>query len=668
MRTFRTVLAASVLAATSVFFVDLATDPAYAATAPTVLTEQQRHLLTGYHVDRVVADGARHQRLYIADDVTHRILAVSYDGTVVDEVALPDGANASDLRLSADSFTLWAIVPDAHLIISWNADTLEENQRYPVTASDLGHLTLAANKVWFTYSKNYFASLDPATGEITGSVIGAGTNTSGSARQPLIAASPTDPNRLAVTDADTRGDLFLYDVSGAKPELIAESQTGLTYGHSALAYTADGSMIYVAGVGGVYYTWADDLAPTQGRVIPASRAVDVEAASGGWIAAGLEPSADSTDLRLYKPAESATAREFDFPISGATPSLTGIEWDLSADRLFAITTDPAGAQSLWTIENPTVTPTPPASSTPTSITLKGPVSTTRGSAVAISGRLNGTGPMDAKLKVTRTDAESPSGVAVPSVNSTWEGDFTFLDYPPAGGTVTYTVTYAGDATHKPSSAKVSVTVSKTTPVLTLNRNGSVNAYGATVSMTAKLGATYKNRTVEIWADPYGSDQPRRLIKKGVVTSAGTLSVNHRLTRNTTFSAVFTGDTRYAARTVTSALKTKVAVSTAVTKHYKVASSYYYVRKAKNPKFTTAMTAYPKRKQTLVFEQYSGGKWKAWKSGTFTLSSAGTYTYTLTGTHKTGVKYRVRAVYTTGTAGDSANYTTYGSWKYFRFTK
>jgi hypothetical protein len=174
--------------------------------------------------------------------------------------------------------------------------------------------------------------------------------------------------------------------------------------------------------------------------------------------------------------------------------------------------------------------------------------------------------------------------------------------------------------------------------------------------------------VEIWADPYGADQPRRLVKRGTTDGSGYLNVDYRLTRSTTFTAVFAGDAEYAARTVTSALRTRVAVSTVVGNHYKTVGSYRYIRKGKNPTVTTTMTPYPGRTQKLILEQYSGGTWKAWKAGFFKLNSAGKYTWTLGGKHKTGVKYRVRAAYLTGTSGDSAAYTTYGAWKYFTFTK
>lgn len=81
-----------------------------------------------------------------------------------------------------------------------------------------------------------------------------------------------------------------------------------------------------------------------------------------------------------------------------------------------------------------------------------------------------------------------------------------------------------------------------------------------------------------------------------------------------------------------------------------------------------MTPGAGRKQRLQFEYYSGGKWRTWKGYTLPLNSAGKSVYKLTGTHKTGVKYRVRTAYIPGTSGDSLNHTTYGAYRYFTFTK
>lgn len=210
-----------------------------------------------------------------------------------------------------------------------------------------------------------------------------------------------------------------------------------------------------------------------------------------------------------------------------------------------------------------------------------------------------------------------------------------------------------------------------TPSLTLNRNGSVYAYGATTTFTARLGATDTNRTVEIWADPAGPEA-NRLLKKGTVNSAGDLTASFKLTRNTTVTAKFTGDAKYSARTVTSKVFTRVAVKTAISKHYKTGTigskRYYYFHKKTTPKFTTTMTAYPGRKQRLVVERYSNGKWRSWNAKYVALNSSGVSTAKFSGSHPLNVRFRVRAAYLMGGSGDSANYTTYGEWKYFTFRK
>jgi sugar lactone lactonase YvrE len=209
------------------------------------------------------------------------------------------------------------------------------------------------------------------------------------------------------------------------------------------------------------------------------------------------------------------------------------------------------------------------------------------------------------------------------------------------------------------------------PALTLNRNGAVYAYGSTVSFTAHLGTTDTNRTVEIWADPAGPEA-NRLLKKGTVNSAGDLSASLKLTRNTVLTAKFAGDAKYAARTVTSAVYTKVAVRTAISKHYRTAAigstKYFFFHKATTPVFSTTMTAYPGRKQKLVVQYWSGGQWKTRSSTYVAVGANGLSTAKLSGSHPLQVRFRVRAAYVRGSSGDSANYTTYGAWKYFTFRR
>lgn len=169
------------------------------------------------------------------------------------------------------------------------------------------------------------------------------------------------------------------------------------------------------------------------------------------------------------------------------------------------------------------------------------------------------------------------------------------------------MTYAGDAGHSAVTASDKVDVSRATTSLSLNNNGKVYSYGTDVTFTAHLGTTYKNRTVEIWANPYGGDKPNKLIKTGTVNSSGNISAKIDMTRDTDVTAVFKGDARYKSRTVKSTGYAKVKTSTSVSKQYKTAkigsTTYYWFHKNTDPVLTTTMTYYPGRKQRIDLQVY-----------------------------------------------------------------
>jgi hypothetical protein len=328
-----------------------------------------------------------------------------------------------------------------------------------------------------------------------------------------------------------------------------------------------------------------------------------------------------------------------------------------------------GSNSGWTLK----ALTDPTLNNP-SLTVNAPATATRGKQLTVTGKLSATLPLPTgvSLSVTRTDPESPNGKALAPVTVKADGSYTFTDTPPAGGKVTYKVSYAGDATHASASGSDAVQVSHNATSLTLNHNGSVYSYGADVSFTAHLGATYKNRTVEIWSDPFGSDKPKKLVKKGTVNSNGNLSVTVDMTRDTAVTAVFAGDTRYASKTVKSTAYARVKVSTSVSKHYKTgkigSTTYYYFHKNTEPVFTTTMTYYKGRKQQFQLQVYSQGKWYDTYSDYFALGTNGKSAVRLTAPGQSGIRARMRSSYINGSSGDTVNSTTHGAWKYFYFTK
>lgn len=305
------------------------------------------------------------------------------------------------------------------------------------------------------------------------------------------------------------------------------------------------------------------------------------------------------------------------------------------------------------------------------VTVSAPATAISGLGLTLTGTVTGL-PPDALIDYSKTDAEDPAGRLLGRTSFDASGEFSLSVAPMAGGRITYTLTTPAMDGYAVVSASTTVTVPYHATTLTLIDDKDPYWPNDRMHITATLGATYRNRTVEIWADPYGADQPPRLLTKAAVNGYGILGTFLTPTRNTLVTAKFTGDTRYAARSATTVVSTRAAVNAVISKHYKTgkigSNTYYYFRTSKDPRITVTMTAYPKRKQRLVVQRYSAGAWKSWRAAYYPLSAAGKSSVDVKATYAAKARYRVRAEYVTGGSGDSANYTTYGSWKYFTFTK
>lgn len=472
-------------------------------------------------------------------------------------------------------------------------------------------------------------------------------------------------------------DPALLDTDPSAPGLLAVGQTGISTDSMAVVDVSGTTAQLLA------YYWGDytlnsgigdiDLVPGAPQVLINGAQRDAYA-DGKFSAAGAYPSGQKADVAanglvaqvtgakvaVYRPDTTQPLRTYATSTSG-TADLT---WAPDSSRIFALV-GTSGGYTLKALTDPTL-------NVP-SLTANAPSTATRGKQLTVTGKLSATVPLPSgvKLQVTRTDLESPGGKALPAVTVKADGSYTFTDTPSVGGTVTYKVAYAGDAAHTAVSASDKVAVSRAKPALTLDKNGKVYNYGTDVAFTAHLGSTYKNRSVEIWANPFGSDKPNKLVKTGKVNSSGNIGAWVDMTRDTEITAVFKGDARYAPRTVKSTAYARVKVSTAVSKHYKTAkigsTSYYWFHKSTDPLLTTTMTYYKGRQQRFDLQVYSGGKWYSADSEYFTLGTSGKSAVYLEAPGRSGIKARMRSVYVNGSSGDNVNTTTYGSWKYLYFS-
>ncbi|MGW7423060.1 YncE family protein [Streptomyces sp. NPDC054813] len=618
-----------------------------------------------------------HQRVFISDPSGGKVVATDYNGTVIGTItSLPQ---ADGLELSADSATVYVAVPGADEIVAIDTATLTEAGRY-ATGDGTGpqHLALAGGKLWFGYGSvghGNIGSLDLSGGQPQVSLAQEADGTWKDA--PLLDSAPGAPDTLAAGSRQYYFTLGVYDVSSGtagRTAFLGGQDAAIGNTAEDLALTPDGTELVVATSAGdfqqVFRT--SDLSQTirYPSGYSAQRSVDV--APDGLVAVGTDTYANFTpQVSVYEPGGTAPRRTADFTDEqgGVSQETLLDHGDLAfapdSSRLFAVTHGLSNRYSLRVVTDP--------GKAVTTVTVNAPATAARAKSLTVSGKVTNTLglPAGSTVAVTRTDLESPNGKALFATTVKADGTFSFTDIPPAGGKVTYKVSYAGGADRTAASASDTVEVSRSSATLTVNRNGTVYDYASNVTFTAHLGTTYKNRTLSLYADTAGDGKGKYLVKTGTVNSAGNLSVTLPLKRDTTVSASFSGDARTAPKTATSRVGAKVKVSLSLSRYYKTAKvsgqTKYYFRKKTNPLLTTTMTAYPGRSQKLEFQIYSAGAWRSAGYDYFKLGSTGKSVVELRGTHQTGYSMRVRSSYINNSSNDTVNSTTHGSWRYFTFT-
>ncbi|MFJ9345251.1 Ig-like domain repeat protein [Streptomyces sp. NPDC101237] len=611
----------------------------------------------------LVVDGAL-QRVFAGDAANGRIVAADYSGTLVD--AHTGFGSVGDLALSDDGTTLYAALPTTHQVLALDAATLDVKATYAVpTDTGPSRLAFAGGKAWFSYGDQWdgdIGSIDPAADPAGGTdpVAMAQFPTEGTSSgiwgQALLDTDPTRPGLLAVGETGISTDsMAVLDVSGGTAKVTAwyDGDYTLNSGIRDIDLVPGADQVLVNGTD--RDAWAD------GRFAKAG------AYPGGWdadvAADGLVAQTAAGKVSVYRPNATKPLRAYAVGSTADWPGST-VRWAPDSSRIFAMV--PSGSTfTLKVLTQPTL-------NVPT-LTVNAPSSAARAKKLTVTGKLSATValPAGTRLSVTRTDVSSPSGKALPPVTVKADGTYSFSDTPPAGGTVTYKVGYAGDAAHTAVSASDKVAVSRAATGLSLNNNGKLYDYGTDVKFTAHLGTTYSNRSVKIYADPFGGDKGKKLIKAGKVDSHGNIAAWVGMTRDTAVTAVFDGDARYAPKTVKATAYARVRISTSLSKYYKTAkigsTSYYWFHKKTGPVFNTTMTYYPGREHRLDLEVYYEGKWYAGDSEYFRLASNGRTAVQFDAPDESGIRARMRSVYVNGSSGDTVNSTTYGAWKYVYFS-
>ena len=310
------------------------------------------------------------------------------------------------------------------------------------------------------------------------------------------------------------------------------------------------------------------------------------------------------------------------------------------------------------------------------LALSGPSPVTAVHGVSIAGKLSfgyGSPATGTAIQVTRA-AAGQAPVTLPDTTTTAGGAFTITDKPPAG-TYAYTASYPGTATSLATTATFTETVTKAAPALTLTAGGTAAAYGATLKVTAHLAAPDANRRISLYYQLRGTTA-RKPLAAGAVSSSGNLTATFRnATRNVVFTAVFTGDGDYTARTLTVSVGVRVQRVAMTNSGYYGSNSYHgttYRLYHHTSYLGFAVTVAPNKHRQcvrlLVQQLSSQGTW--FTNGTlgcYALSSASKYANRLSLSSATGARYRVEPAYIPAKS-DQTNITTYGSWFYFEVVK
>ncbi|MGW1462855.1 Ig-like domain repeat protein [Streptomyces sp. NPDC002308] len=446
----------------------LAAPVAQAAEAGTGTAGEQVVKLPISSFGSLVVDSV-HQRVYVSDDRrtsgTGSVQVYDFGGEKITTLATDDVP--STLALSSDSSTLE--VGQTSGVVSFDTATYARTGRvygtYDVYCPrDAG---FAGGRVWYTGTNND-SDCDNRTYTVYGAAAD-GTNTStgwNDTGRLRLFSTPQTPDRLLM--AQPRGTtvtdpyLAVFDASGTSLVRTAERRFADSTGQGGLdmrdvAESADGRLIAVADARtGTRLLNADDLsdAATTYQPLPEGAVASAVAFSGDgkYLARGAAATGSTADLLVQAadPADATPPLEFAFEgaLDGNKVAPRGLAWSEDGSRLFAVTGGGNGYEYWLHIIQP------PAAQYDTRFT--GTLSTSAahpvvGEPLGIRGRLEIDGPAPAQpVEVTavRHDARGDRTLAPAEVDA--DGTFTVLDVPSSVGPATYTVSFTGDLTHRPT--------------------------------------------------------------------------------------------------------------------------------------------------------------------------------------------------------------------------
>ena len=413
------------------------------------------------------------------------IMVTDYSGQEI--TFIPDTGAASAMSISSDGSTVYAVQGSYVDVI--NADTLTYTTRYFLGSGvSATSAVYAGGKIWFSYQPTFpstdsdgaiesgIGSIDPSVipttfpangaGEVTGPGISAATVTFNATNDPagtwgaapllalsssgeLVAAGTQDPS------VEEPFELAGYDVSsGAAAVVVPPVQVATGINVQDLQITPDGKDVVVAS-GSPYAQQVFQLSDMSlvGQYPTAEWPVSVSITANGTVVAGA--GGVSNGAYVYAPGGSAPLNTYSF----GTNTLHSAEITPDGSDLFAITST---TNSLYQVMLNII---PDPAQTASTLSVRTRATERKPRWIRLTGTLGGPAPYvgGQTLTVTRVDPADPNGVALPDVTTNADGTYTITDHnlPKVEGnseTITYQVSYAGNAYLTSSSASAAVAV------------------------------------------------------------------------------------------------------------------------------------------------------------------------------------------------------------------
>ena len=488
---------------------------------------------------QVVADGV-HNHAYLA--TTGGIVVTNMAGAHITTLA---GESVTHLALSPDGNTLYAAIPGADEVAAFNTKTLGAGPLYKLPTADvIGDISVQAGKIWVSYTA-------AAAGAIGSFNVGSATfapnalTTTGIwPTAPLLAADlDPDGTLVAVDDEANPAMIATYNVNAGNAPLAENDALAACTGLSDLAVAAGGGSFDLACTGSATELgFSKTLGAAADYASGAGADAVAIAPDNSGIATGNN---DAATAKLATFRTNGTA-ENAYPLAaGSTVAPDGLSWTSDATKLVAVLKT-GGNYALDVIQY--------AQYKASTLDLTSPkFFWPAGAKVVLRGKLELGGvpaPAGVTVKIFR-QVVGTSAKTTLTAHTVAGGNYTYTDVPPKYAHYYYTAYYATNGTYAPNWHSCLIVVNPLHTTLRLTAPGSVNS-GTTVQVTAHLGKTYRSRVVAIYAQPAGG--AKKLVKKAQVNSAGTLTISYKVTKNTTFTAVFAGDAHYAPVTAKATVK------------------------------------------------------------------------------------------------------------------